>query len=135
MRSLGRAVGVYLNGEGIRQRDARGEAITDVDFLLFYNAEPDATEFTIPTRTTQLWDVVIDTAGREADSDPKEGGAVFTLEGRSMLVLRAHTEPETEPDHSVAASLAVRSSQGAHSGGSVPGTTGGAQSPSAGPVA
>ena len=28
-----------------------------------------------------------------------------------MLVLRAHSEPEIEPDHSVAASLAVRTSQ------------------------
>lgn len=28
-----------------------------------------------------------------------------------MLVLRAHSEPETDPDHSVAASLAVRSAQ------------------------
>jgi isoamylase len=108
---LGRAVGVYLNGNGIRQRDARGEPITDVDFLLFYNAEPEAAQFTIPPRTHQQWDVVIDTAGRTADSAPKSAGEAFELEARSMLVLRAHTEPEVEPDHSVAASLAVRTSQ------------------------
>jgi len=108
---LGRSVGVYLNGGGIRQRDARGEPITDVDFLLFYNAEPEPTQFTIPPRTHQQWDVVIDTAGRIADSAPKSAGETFELEARSMLVLRAHTEPEVEPDHSVAASLAVRTSQ------------------------
>lgn len=107
---LGRAVGVFLNGNGIRQRDTRGEPITDVDFLLYYNAEPDATKFTIPKRMHQTWDVVIDTAGRTADSEPKRAGDSFELEGRSMLVLRAHREPEVEPDHSVAASLAIRSS-------------------------
>jgi len=127
---LGRAVGVYLNGEGIRQRDARGEPIIDVDFLLFYNAEPEDAEFRIPPRTNQMWDVVIDTAGRSADSEPKSAGDTFTLEGRSMLVLCAHTEPETEPDHSVAASLAVRTSQGSQAQlpGSAPGTSGGVQS-------
>jgi glycogen operon protein len=108
---LGRAVGVFLNGNGIRQRDTRGEPITDVDFLLYYNAEPEATKFTIPRRMHQTWDVVIDTAGRTADSDPKSGGDSFELEGRSMLVLRAHREPEVEPDHSVAASLAGRTAQ------------------------
>jgi isoamylase len=132
---LGRAVGVYLNGEGIRQRDARGEPIIDVDFLLFYNAEPEDAEFRIPRRTNQAWDVVIDTAGRSADSQPKSAGDTFILEGRSMLVLCAHTEPETEPDHSVAASLAVRTSQGgqAQLPGSAPGTSGGVQSTSAHP--
>ncbi len=112
---LGRSVGVYLNGGGIRQRDSRGEPITDVDFLLFYNAAPDPVDFTVPLRTHQRWDVVIDTAGRAADAEAKGAGAVFTLEGRSMLVLRAHSEPEVDPDHSVAASLSVRTQQAGHS--------------------
>ena len=132
---LGRAVGVYLNGEGIRQRDARGEPITDVDFLLFYNAGPEAVRFKIPRRTHQAWDVVIDTAGKTADSAPKKRGAAFKLEARSMLVLRAHSGPEIEPDHSVAASLAVRTSQSGHAPleGGAPGTSGGRQSATAKP--
>jgi glycogen operon protein len=122
---LGRAVGVYLNGGGIRQRDARGEPITDVDFLLFYNAEPDVTEFTIPPRTRQRWEVVIDTAGLATDSELRRGGDAIALEGRSMLVLRAHSELETEPDHAVAASLAVRpTGQGAQANPATPGTPG-----------
>ncbi len=122
---LGRSVGVYLNGEGIRQRDARGEPITDVDFLLFYNAEPDVTEFTIPPRTRQRWEVVIDTAGLATDSELRRGGDAIALEGRSMLVLRAHSELETEPDHAVAASLAVRpTGQGAQANPATPGTPG-----------
>ncbi len=132
---LGRAVGVYLNGEGIRQRDARGEPITDVDFLLFYNAEPEVTEFTIPSRVKRTWDVVIDTGGRLTDAPPSAGGATFPLQGRSMLVLRAHTEFDTGLDHSVAASLAERAA-GIHAAPS--GTTtgaGSAQSPKATPQA
>jgi len=105
---LGRSVGVFLNGNGIRQRDARGEPITDVDFLLFYNAAPEPTTFTVPERTPQTWDVVIDTAGRSADTEPKRAGESIELESRSMVVLRAHREPDVEPDHSVAASLAGR---------------------------
>ena len=105
---LGRSVGVFLNGNGIRQRDPRGEPITDVDFLLFYNAAPEPTTFTVPKRSPQTWDIVIDTAGRSADSEPKRAGDSIELESRSMVVLRAHREPEVEPDHSVAASLAGR---------------------------
>jgi isoamylase len=116
---LGRAVGVYLNGNGIRQRDTRGEPITDVDFLLYYNAEPEPTSFTIPRRLHQTWDVVIDTAGRTADSAPKSAGDTFELEGRSMLVLRAHREVEGEPDHSVAASLAGRTASSESSTGAI----------------
>ena len=56
-----------------------------------------------PARTT-AWDVVIDTAGGCGSLLSRHDR--HAAEGRSMLVLRAHTEPEAEPDHSVAASLA-----------------------------
>ncbi|WP_394554137.1 glycogen debranching protein GlgX [Agromyces sp. MMS24-JH15] len=108
---LGRAVGIYLNGEGIRQRDARGEPIHDVDFLVFFNGAPEPTDFTIPRRTKQRWEVVVDTAGMAVFDQPRRRGTVFTMPGHSMLVLRAHQKPDVEHDHSVAASLSVRSQQ------------------------
>ena len=52
----------------------------------------------------------------EADADASEvldAGETFDLETHAMLVLREHTEPETEPDHSVAASVAVLSESAA----------------------
>jgi glycogen operon protein len=126
---------MYLNGDGIAGKDARGRTISDDHFLLYFNGGEKAVDVQLPAEEyAAAWDVVIDTAGRSADSEPKSAGDTFTLEGRSMLVLRAHTEPVVEPDHSVAASLAVRT------GGQPPaapsGTTtasGGAQAPKAKP--
>ena len=39
---FGRAIGVFLNGDGIRGRDARGERITDLNFLIYFNAHDDS---------------------------------------------------------------------------------------------
>ena len=109
---LGRAVGVYLNGERhpAARRPRRADHRRGLPVVLQRRARGgDDSRFRgAPTRH---WDVVIDTAGKTADSAPKKRGATFKLEARSMLVLRAHSEPEIEPDHSVAASLAVRTSQ------------------------
>ncbi|WP_353808410.1 glycogen debranching protein GlgX [Agromyces sp. SYSU T00194] len=110
-RPLARTVGAFLNGDGIKERDARGEPITDVDFLLFFNADPEPAKFTIPSRTRRQWDIILDTSGMSADAPPKRAGQRLTLVGKSLLVMRAHAVEETEPDHSVAASLAVRSAQ------------------------
>ena len=97
-RSVSASVGLACLLAGLV---AAAEPITDVDFLLFYNAEPDATEFTIPPRTRQLWEVVIDTAGLATDSELRRGGDAIALEGRSMLVLRAHSELDAEADPAV----------------------------------
>ncbi|MFD1714055.1 glycogen debranching protein GlgX [Amnibacterium flavum] len=109
--AFGRSVGVYLNGESLRQRNARGEQLTDVDFLLFFNAHDEDVEFTLPTDgLDRSWDIMIDTAGQAADSGPVDTGEKQTVAAKSLLVMREHREPEVEPDHSVAASLAVLSS-------------------------
>ncbi len=105
---FGKAVGMYLNGQALRDRDARGERVVDVDFLLYFNAGDDAVASTLPPRSfNPAWDVVVDTAARSTDRGPVQAGARVTAEPRSLVVLQAHQEPEVEPDHSVAASLAV----------------------------
>ena len=38
---FGRSIGVFLNGDGIRGRDQRGQRITDDSFLLLFNAHDD----------------------------------------------------------------------------------------------
>ena len=71
---FGRTLGVFLNGDGIRGRDARGERITDLNFLIYFNAHDDVVEFTLPgAEYADAWETVVDTAGAGADSEPRQG--------------------------------------------------------------
>jgi glycogen operon protein len=105
---FGRSVGMFLNGDGIQGHDSRGRRITDVNFLLYFNAHDGDVEFTLPPdEYAPAWDVIIDTAGEGADSQPANAGSMLSVAAKSLVVLRAHSAPEEEPDHSVAASLAA----------------------------
>ena len=98
---------MYLNGHGIAGRDARGNPIIDDHFLLFFNVG-DQLEVTLPpTEYAEAWDVVVDTGGVADNGRSYQAGDSVKLEQRSLLVLREFKEPEREPDHSVAASLAA----------------------------
>jgi glycogen operon protein len=104
-----KAIGMYLNGHGIAGKDARGAAITDDHFLLYFNADGPEQVTLPPSEYAEAWDVVIDTGG-DADAEATlEAGGSFELTTHSLVVLREHSEPEASPDHSVAASLAARS--------------------------
>jgi glycogen operon protein len=85
-----KAIGVFLNGQEITSRGAKGERIIDDDFLLFFNAHYDTIEFTLaPKFQDSTWTVVIDT------KEPRfvNNGSVFTgtqavpVTGRSLVVL------------------------------------------------
>ncbi|MGZ4445414.1 MAG: glycogen debranching protein GlgX [Nocardioides sp.] len=100
------AIGMYLNGHGIQGKDARGGTITDDHFLLYFNADGPAEVTLPPEQYAAAWDVVIDTGGA-ADDGEHAAGSTLALESRSLVVLREHGEPQTAPDHSVAASVAA----------------------------
>ena len=113
---VARSLGVFLNGQGIRGRNARGERITDANFLMYFNAHDEAVKVTLPPREyAPMWDEVIDTAGEFADSGSIPADAKITIAAKSMVVLRAHAAEE-EHDHSVAASLAALAGSKQHSG-------------------
>ena len=106
--ALGRSVGVFLNGDGIHGRDNQGRRITDVNFLLYFNADQEDVDFRIPSdEYAPAWDVMIDTAGGGAEAGVIKPDQILSVGGKSLVVLRAHSTPEIEPDHSVAASLAA----------------------------
>src|SRR5690606_799823 len=101
---------MYLNGNGIAGRGARGEAITDNHFLLYCNASEEARELTLPpAEYAEAWDVLIDTGAEEASTGPIRAGEVGTLAPRSVALLREHIPP-VDQDFSVAASIAAASS-------------------------
>jgi len=105
---FGRAVGVFLNGQGIREKDRRGEPIRDRHFIVLFNAGDDIIDFRIPVvEYSPDWEVVIDTAGERADSALLSPGDTVRLAATSLLVLSEHPRVEREVDHSVAASLAA----------------------------
>ena len=105
---LGRSLGVFLNGQGIRGNDRRGQRITDLNFLMYFNADDDAVTVTVPPREYgDLWEQIIDTAGEYADSDPVTPDGKISVAAKSMVVLRQRTQEEEVHDHSVAASLAA----------------------------
>jgi isoamylase len=105
---FGRAVGMFLNGNGIRERDRRGEEITDKHFMVLFNGGAEEVEFTIPAEEySPRWEVLIDTSGELAGTGARVGGETLPLQASSMLVLGEHVADEPEVDHSVAASLAA----------------------------
>ncbi|TDC48931.1 glycogen debranching enzyme GlgX [Jiangella ureilytica] len=89
---FGRAIAVFLNGNGIGEVDARGERVVDDSFLLCFNAHHEPLEFTLPdAEYAAAWDTVLDTADDDAGDrgGPRAEGAVVTVQARSLLVLRA----------------------------------------------
>jgi glycogen operon protein len=106
---FGRAVGVFLNGQGIRERDRRGESISDDHFLVLFNAGDEPVDFVLPAfEYAPEWDAYVDTAGERANTEPLSPGETLPLEPKSLIVLREHHLPEPEVDHSVAASLTAQ---------------------------
>ncbi|MFB7891340.1 glycogen debranching protein GlgX [Microbacterium sp. NPDC056044] len=110
---FGRAIGVFLNGQGIREKDRRGEPIRDRHFIVLFNAGDDIIDFRIPVvEFSPDWEVVIDTAGERADSALVRPGDTLRLAAKSLIVLSEHPRVEREVDHSVAASLAALAGAG-----------------------
>ncbi|WP_159501290.1 glycogen debranching protein GlgX [Microbacterium sp. 18062] len=104
---FGRAIGVFLNGQGIRERDRRGGTITDKHFIVLFNAGDDEVDFSLPdVKFSPRWDVLVDTAGHRANTEPIDPGGTLAVASKSLMVLCEHHAADVEVDHSVAASLA-----------------------------
>jgi isoamylase len=77
---------VFLNGEGIPERDALGEPIEDDSFLVLFNPLGDQVAFTLPDRTYgKTWEAVVDTA------DPLLANRRRTSKAGGQLDVGAHT--------------------------------------------
>ena len=87
---FGRAIAVFLNGNGIHARGPRGERITDRSFLMLFNAGDDPVNFTIPPdEYSASWEIVVDTAAEKPAAAALDAGATVPIEGKATMVLRA----------------------------------------------
>ncbi len=92
----GKALMVFLNGEGIPEPDRRGERVVDDSFLIAFNASDTTVTFTIPDEVygdgwTVALDTQDDTAGSVSyfdDALPMQPGVEFQVADRSTVVLR-----------------------------------------------
>jgi glycogen operon protein len=84
------SVAVFLNGDAIPAPDARGERVVDDTFLLCFNAHSDPVEFVAAEGDYATeWRAEFDSAVPTGDSDlVVKAGDAFTLQGRSIIVLR-----------------------------------------------
>ena len=84
-------IAVFLNGNGIPERDALGEPIVDDSFLILFNPLSERANFTLAPKTYgRSWEILVDTA------DPLlavrrrslKAGATVPTTGQSLLLLR-----------------------------------------------
>ncbi|GAT10980.1 glycogen debranching protein GlgX [Mycolicibacterium novocastrense] len=86
-----KSIAVYLNGNGIPDRDVRGQRIVDDSFVLCFNAHYEPIDFVVPERKFgDSWIPVIDTSADDEDEPtPVDAGQKVEVAARSMLVLQA----------------------------------------------
>jgi glycogen operon protein len=85
-------LGVYVSGQGIPQRDARGEPVVDDSFLLNAHSHHRPVDFVLPAKPWAVrYEPVLDTA-REAPfrvGAPVTAGSAVRVGARSVRLYRA----------------------------------------------
>jgi glycogen operon protein len=85
-----RALGVFLNGEGIPSRGQQGERITGPSLFVLFNAHFEAIDFRLPEALrSSRWKCVLDTAkiGQEMEPGRCDPTGTLPVESRSLQVL------------------------------------------------
>jgi isoamylase len=86
-KSSARALGVYISGRGLTERDELGRLVEDDDVLLLLNAHDDSVAFSLPGSEDEFWDALVDT-GHDGFEGRRYGrGATYPLAARSLALL------------------------------------------------
>ena len=87
---FGRAVAMFLNGNGISDRDTRGERVVDDSFVLCFSAHDEELPFTLPpTEYGRAWRAVIDTMRPGLDDERVlQAGETVPVGPRALVVLQ-----------------------------------------------
>ena len=102
---FGRAIAVYLNGDGIPDRDARGQRVTDDTFLICFSAHHERIDFVLPPpEYGKEWRAVVDTAQAKIEPGPRvAAGRKVRVGPRAIVVLQRLTVIENAPPTRTAA--------------------------------
>jgi isoamylase len=95
-----KTMAMLLGGDAIPSLDRYGERITGATLLVLMNAHPTPVAFTVPTiEWGERWEVLIDTRSAEPPdrSVPTEAGERYSLEGRTMVVMRLESRAGAPP--------------------------------------
>jgi glycogen operon protein len=104
-----KCLGVRLAGDLIGDVNERGEPITGETLLLLLNAHHEAIPFALPqAKTEHRWELLLDSAiGKEANK-PFAGGENYSLQGRSLALMRTVLLEETGQKVTTAQAEALR---------------------------
>jgi glycogen operon protein len=87
---FGRSVGMFLNGNGIRGTDTRGQRVVDDSFLLLFNAHDEGMDWVLPPEEfAPAWRLVIDTSGVPELIETIPGGSSVPVASKGLVVLQA----------------------------------------------
>ena len=75
-----KAMGIFLNGEGIQSPDARGERVIDDSFYVLFNAHHEPLQFTLPKPE---WGYGVDRCARYGSIFARRRGAALQSRRRS----------------------------------------------------
>jgi isoamylase len=92
--SYAKSVAVFLNGSAISEPDPRGDPVTDMKFLLLFNAGAEPITFTLPEKLGIDWEIVVDTTSPRGEPVDAIGFLPKTkveVAGRAVVVLRSRT--------------------------------------------
>ena len=90
--AVGSRLGVFLNGDELRQPTRQGKPVRDDSSIVLFNAEYEPVEFTLPPRRFGTrWLLELSTADPAAAATEPAARATIAIEGRSLIVLRRRT--------------------------------------------
>jgi glycogen operon protein len=87
---FGRAVAMFLNGNGLSDRDARGQRVIDDSFVLCFSAHDEMIPFTLPAAEYgRVWRTLIDTMRPGIDEERiLHAGETVPVGPRALVVLQ-----------------------------------------------
>jgi isoamylase len=97
-----KTLGVFFNGAAIPDPDEHGRPILDDSFFLVLNSWDQDMEFILPgSAWGSSWEVELDTArstigSGEAPAEHRPAGAVLTVSGRRLVLLRLQSPTESD---------------------------------------